>query len=326
MIAPTGLVALYPITPGGPPPAIVCLAFILLIAISAVAVAWRRQRPYLLTGWLWYLGMLFPVIGIIQISSDAAHADRYTYLPQIGLAIAATWAMADGSAGWKQRRVVLGGLTGAAVGALMVCGRLQTSHWRSGESLWTRALACTAGNSVAHVFLGAALARDGKSEDAIKHYRMALAIAPDNLAALNNLGSALAAEGAAQAHQDKINEAITCFQKALQVDPASKVSHYNLGVALAGEGELEEAIAQYRLALAIDPNFTDAHLSLGNALRKNGHIDDAIAQLRAVVKIQPDYAPAYSALGLIFFRRGDPPEATDPGGGRWRSSRSKPMS
>ena len=91
---------------------------------------WRKKHPCLLMGWLWYLGMLFPVIGIIQISHDAAHADHYTYLPEIGLAIAGTWAVADWSAGWKHRRVVLGGLMVAVIGALMVCAHIQTSYWK----------------------------------------------------------------------------------------------------------------------------------------------------------------------------------------------------
>ena len=310
MIFPAGLTPVYPIIPNGQPLLRVCEAFILLAAISAVVVAWRKQRPGLLIGWLWYLGMLFPVIGIIQISSDASHADRYTYLPEIGLGIAATWAVADWGARWGHRRV-LSALMGVVIGALIVWGYHQTSFWRTGESLWTRELACTSDNSTAHVYLGAALAREGKSEQAIEQYRMALAIAPDNLAALNNLGTTLASEGTAAANPGKVQQAIDCFQKALQIDPASKVTHYNLGVALASNGEMGAAMVQFRQALAIDPDFADAHLNLGNALRKSGHLDEAIGHLRKVVSIKPDYGTAYSTLGLVFLQRGNVQEAID---------------
>jgi len=311
MIFPAGLAPVYPIIPNGQPPPRVCAAFLLVGATSALVVAWRKQHPGLLIGWLWYLGMLFPVIGIIQISSDASHADRYTYLPEIGLAIAGTWAVADWGVRREHRRVILVLLMATAFGALIGCGYHQTSYWRTGESLWTRELACTSDNSTAHVYLGAALAREGKSELAIEQYRMALAIAPDNLAALNNLGTTLASEGTAAANHTKVQQAIACFRNALQIDPASKVTHYNLGVALASNGEMGAAMVQYRQALVIDPDFADAHLNLGNALRKSGQLDEAITHLRKVVKIKPDYATAYSTLGLVFLERGNVQEAID---------------
>ena len=159
---------LYPIAPNGPPLLKVCLAFVLLAVISAATLAWRKRRPFLLVGWLWYLGMLFPVSGIIQISSDAAHADRYTYLPEIGIAIAVAWAAADLGARWEQRRMSAGSLVTVVLGALMVCGYRQAACWRDGVSLWTRELTCVPNLAPAHVYLGAALAREGKSEPALE--------------------------------------------------------------------------------------------------------------------------------------------------------------
>jgi len=309
LIFPSGLATLYPIAPSGQPIWMVCLAFILLAAISAAVVAGWQRRPYLLTGWLWYLGMLFPVIGIIQISNAAARADRYTYLPEIGLVMAGTWALADWSACWKHRRLALGGLMGAVLAVLLLGGYRQTSYWRNGESLWTRTLACTSSNSIAHVYLGAALASEGKTGLALEHYRTAVAIAPDNVAALNNLGTALAGLQAAPGDQGQVAEAIACFRRAQQIDPASKAAYYNLGVALSREGRTEEAIAQYRKALEIDPNFSDAHLNLGNALRKSGQSDEAVDHLRQALKITPDQAAAYASLGLIYSQRGDDKQA-----------------
>ena len=140
---------------------------------------------------------------------------------------------------------------------------------------------------------------------------MALAIAPDNLAALNNLGTALANQGTVSGDPGKVQEAIACFRKALQTDPASKVTHYNLAVALAGQGQTEDAIRQYRQALAIDPAFADAHLNLANALRKSGHLDEAASHLQQTLNVRPDDAAAYASLGLIFFQRGSVQHAID---------------
>ncbi len=309
MIFPAGLAALYPIAPSGQPLWKVSLAVVALAAISLAVVASRKQRPFLLMGWLWYLGMLFPVIGIIQISNAAARADRYTYLPEIGLAIAGTWAVADWAARWENRRIILGGLMFAVIGALIAWGSVQTSYWRSGQSLWTRALDCTSSNSVAHVYLGAALASEGKPDLAVEQYRTALAIAPDNLAALNNLGGALAAEGSAAGNSGDIEEAIACFRKTLQIDPASKIAHFNLAVALSSKGQTEEAIAQYRMALATDPGLTDAHLNLANALQKTGHSDEAIAHYQKALEISPNYAAVRGKLAAALLGRGELDEA-----------------
>jgi len=195
MVFPTGLAILYPKDTNVLPAWEVCLALVVLAAISIVVLACRKKRPYLLVGWLWYLGMLFPVIGIIQISEDAAHADRYTYLPEIGLAVAVVWAVADWSAGWKHRRLILGGLMIGVVGVLAVCGCIQTSYWRNNETLWTRAIACTPANILALNNLGVSLRLKGEPDEAVAQYRKALEIDPTYTKARNNLGAALADEG-----------------------------------------------------------------------------------------------------------------------------------
>ena len=179
MVFPAGLATPYPNPPNGQPMWKVCLALVLLAAITAGVLAWRKKRPSLLVGWLWYLGMLFPVIGIIQISADAARADRYTYLPGIGLALAATWAVADWSAGWKQQRLALGGLMMAAIGALIVCAHIQTSYWKRQRIT----LDARAGLHLRQLRgpqqLGQCLVKQGRLEDAIPQFRKALDIRPD---------------------------------------------------------------------------------------------------------------------------------------------------
>jgi hypothetical protein len=143
MVCPAGLAALYPIVPRGPSAADICAALFILTAITIGFVVCRKPRPYLLAGWLWYLGMLVPVLGIVQISYNAAHADRFTYLAQIGLIMAATWAIRDWSAARKLRKMILAGLAAAVLVALTVCGHNQTAFWRDSGTLWRHALACT---------------------------------------------------------------------------------------------------------------------------------------------------------------------------------------
>ncbi len=302
MIYPAGLAAPYPMVQNGPPHWHVFLAFILLTVISAMVLAGRKRSPCLLMGWLWFLGMLFPVIGIIPISQDTAHADRYTYLPGIGLAIAGTWAMADWSARWKYRRVNLGILMTGVVTALALCARVQTSYWRNSESVWTRALACTSGNYVACYNMGEILLVKGNQDDSTVEFRKALEIKPDYVAALNNLGGNLAAKGA-------YKEAIAKYRKALEIDPTYAIAHFNLGYALAAEGQTDEAMIQYRKALEIKPDYANAHFGLGTAFFAQGKWEESVIQLRKGLEIKPDFPEARHSLVKALLRKGDFDEA-----------------
>jgi protein O-mannosyl-transferase len=302
MLFPTELAAPYPFVPGGQPLYKVGVAFVVLAVITTIVVAYRKKRPSLLMGWLWYLGMLFPVIGLIQISSDTAHADRFTYLPEIGLAIAGIWAIADWSQGWKYRREVLGGLMPAVMGILIVLGHTQVSYWRDDESLWTRALACTPGISIAHNGLGLAFLAKDKNEEAIAQYRKALEINPIYPKAWDGLGIALIATG-------KTEEAIVQFHKALKINPDFAEAWNNLGVALFKKGEHEEAIAKYRKALELDPDYVKARYNLGDALVQLGRLDEAITQFRKVLEATPDNAPALNNFGVALELKGQNKEA-----------------
>ena len=298
MFFPAGLAIPYPGAPTGEPGWKAGLAFVALAAISAWVVARRKKQPCLLAGWLWYLGMLFPVIGIIQILHHVAHADHYTYLPEIGLAIAGTWAVADWSAGWKWRRVILGGLMAVVIGALMVCAHAQTAYWKNDETLWTRALDCTSGNSVAHNNLGLALAKKGDVEGAIAQFSLALAIHPDDGEIHYNLGVTLFVKG-------DLEGAIAQYQKALEITPDNAEFHNNLGTALFAKGSLDEAIAQFQESLKIQPGYADARYNLGNALLKLGKLDEAIAQYRKTLEINPDHENAHYNLGVALFVKED---------------------
>jgi len=225
MVCPAWLAVLYPYPQNGLPGWEITLAVVLLAAISAGVILRRKKEPYLLIGWLWYLGMLVPAIGLIQ-SGWRAHADRYTYLSQIGLYFALTWAAADLCAGWRHRRVVLGGGATVILVALIFCARGQTFYWRNSESLWTHTLACTSGNYVACYNLGSALFQKGRVDEAITYYQKALQINPDCSEAHNNLGEALCQKG-------KVDEAIVHFQKALENQPDNAEAHNNLAWLLA---------------------------------------------------------------------------------------------
>src|SRR5208283_2330716 len=220
MIHPAGLACLYPNPTNYLPLWQVAGAVGLLLAISGAAWAFRQTHPCLVVGWLWYLGMLIPVIGMVQISYYA-HADRYTYLPQIGLYLLLTWAAAELCAGWRHRRVMLGGCATVILMALIFCARAQTAYWRNSELLWTHTLACTSDNFIAQNNLGNALVQEGAVDEAIAHFQKALQIRPDYAEAHNNLGNALLQRGA-------VAEAIVHFQKALQIQPDYAKAHNNL--------------------------------------------------------------------------------------------------
>ena len=155
MVLPEGLAIPYLFPPDGFPFWNIALTVALLVVITLVALVCRQKRPYLMVGWFWFVGMLIPAIGLVQISYYA-HADRYTYLPGIGLALAGTWAVGDWSARWRNRRAVLGSLMVAVIGALMVCGWRQTAFWHDSEALWTHTITCDPRNETAHYNLGAA--------------------------------------------------------------------------------------------------------------------------------------------------------------------------
>jgi hypothetical protein len=278
IIYPAGLAVLYPYPRHGNPLWEVALAGMLLAGISVIAWAGRRTRPWLLMGWVWYLVMLLPVAGIIHVG-EHAHADRFTYLPQIGIYVVVTWLVAQ----WRVSHVVLGGLMTGVLAVLMVSAWQQTAYWQNSETLWTRALACTTGNAMAHWALGDVLRKKEKLDDAIAQYEMALEIDSRSMEAHNNLGIALAEKGS-------VDKAIAQYQMALQINPNYAEAYNNFGIALVKKGSLDEAIAQYQKALQINPNYAEAHNNLGIALRQKGRVDEAIIHYQMALQINPNYA------------------------------------
>jgi tetratricopeptide (TPR) repeat protein len=303
MIYPSGLACLYPNPTNDLPLWQVAGAAGLLLALSGAAWTLRRTHPWLVVGWFWYLGMMVPVIGMVQISYYA-HADRYTYLPQIGLYLAIVWTARDLTISWRNGRQMLGVGALSVIVALMVCTWKQTSYWRTDEILWERALACTSGNYVAHNNLGYDLAHQGRTAEAIAHYQKALEINPDFAAAHNNLGTALLNQG-------RLEEASEHYHQALDKDPAFAEAHNNLGILLTKQGRTAEAIEEYRKAIELNPNRAEFYNNLGNLLATQGRTTEAVEQLQKALEVEPDYAKAHYNLADIFFAQGRWDEAIE---------------
>ena len=179
MFWPTNLALFYPFPQNPFPWWQVALAAILLLLVSGLAIFWRKTRPWFFAGWFWYLGVLVPVIGFVQVGMQS-RADRYTYLPQIGLAIALIWGLAELTACWRYQRLIFG-TSAAAVGvALLACTWLQLSYWRDSETLWNHTIAVTSNNDVAHAYLADLLLRQNRIEEAGTQTEEALRIRPDN--------------------------------------------------------------------------------------------------------------------------------------------------
>jgi tetratricopeptide (TPR) repeat protein len=266
----------------------VALALGFLIAITALVLVWRRTRPYLLVGWLWYVLMLLPVIGIVQIGLQG-HADRYTYLPQIGLYLALTWLIADLFSSFRYYGAVLAAVSVIVLGALSACAWKQTSSWRNSESLWTHALAVTTENETAHTNFGMFLLKQGQIDDAISHFQTALQILSQSNEAHYNLSRAIIHCDLASALSRKgsMDEAEMHLEKAVELQPDYADAHYNLGSVLLQKGEIDQAVAQWRTTLSLNPNDAGAHIALGNALLQKRELREAIGHYQAALEIEP---------------------------------------
>ena len=245
MLWPDPLAAFYPlITPIDED--LVIGSVVLLLLLSAVIFFQRRQRPYLVTGWLWYLGMLVPVIGLVQVGSQAM-ADRYTYVPLIGVFIAFVWLVAEISMAWPGRRFVLAVL---AAGVLAVCWQVsavQVRYWQNSETLARHALAVTSHNPPMELVLGSALIEQGKIEEAGQHFAEVLKLLPNSVPALADLALAYYAQG-------RLEEAVDKCREALVVEPDEPKVYYELACLLAKQGKWSEAAAEYQALLQINPN------------------------------------------------------------------------
>jgi tetratricopeptide (TPR) repeat protein len=279
---PADLGALYPTAP--PALGSTGLALLVLLVVTAAALIFARMRPYLFTGWFWYLGMLVPVIGIVQVGAQS-RADRYMYVPLVGLTIAIIWAAAD----WLELHPALQHAAAAAVGAVLLVFAAGTWHqagyWKDSRTLFEHTLAITERNYIIRNNLGVILARDGDAKGAMDQYRQAIAINPEYAEAHANLGHVLLRAGQFEAARSQLLE-------ALRLKPSFAMAHADLGVLNAAGGNYQEAIGHLSESLRLDPDDAEAHSNLCFVLQHAGRVDEAIVHCREALRLRPDFPSA----------------------------------
>src|SRR3989441_506865 len=301
MVAPVNLSPLYELPPTvnpWAPPFIV--SYGVVVAITAIVLAFRRRVPGLPAAWVVYIVVLLPVLGIFQ-SGPQITADRYTYLAGLGWAILAGAGLLSC---WHATRFLIPSCAVCLIAGLGVLTWNQVQVWHDSEKLWSHAAAIDPRSPVGQYSLGLALVRQGKLTEAIEHFKTALQIKPDYPDAHTNVGAALADQG-------KLAEAIDYYREALQSKPDDALAHYNWGVALARQGKMEEAIGHYRQALQSKPNYAEAHINWGVALAQQGKPAEAIDHYRQALQLKPDSAEAHANWGLALADQGKLAEAID---------------
>lgn len=294
---PVGLSIFYPYPDSPFPFWTLALAAIVLGGLSWLAWRFRRRFPYLLFGWLWFVGTLVPVIGIVQVAGHAL-ADRYTYIPSIGVFIIIAWGIRDLLLLYPRYRW---GLVSACAGAVIVLSVLchnQVQQWRNSITLFQHALTVQEDNSLAHACLGAAFIQQGNPESAERHLTRALEINPNYPEALNDLGMIFFDKG-------MYPEALTRFSKALALNPHYAEAHNNLGLALTRLDRFPEAIGHYKTAISLNPMLPTALNNLGVALAQQGLLEEAKPYFLQALTIQPGYEDAYNNLGLLYYQQQD---------------------
>jgi protein O-mannosyl-transferase len=297
---PAHLAVFYP-HPGQWPLGGVLLAGVVVLGLSLLVWVRRRRYPYLLVGWLWFVGMLVPVIGLVQTGGQAM-ADRHTYLPLLGVLLLVIWGACELTRSWHYQAGALAVTGGAATVCCLGLARQQIGYWKDGESLFRHALEVTQDNYVAHSNLGDALAEKGQIDAAIRQHKQAVRLKPDYAEGHNSLGIALAKKG-------QTDEAIRQYQETLRLNPAHVNARYNLANALALKGQTDEAIRYYQEAIRVKPDHAEAHGNLGIALAKEGRTDEAILHYQEAVRLRPNLAEARNGLGVALDRRGRCDEA-----------------
>ncbi len=266
----------------------VLAAFLVLGGITFLSLRYRKNLPWLFVGWFWYVGTLVPVIGLIQVGVQAM-ADRYTYLPLVGLFVIVSWGMDHLTGSWRQKKIALSAALVVLCVLLVTSTRAQVRYWKNSITLFEHALAVTADNYVLHNNLGFELALQGKTDAAIAHYRAALRINPEFEQASINLGSVLFWQG-------KRQESFAHYREVLTTKPDFVGVRYNFGVQLLRAGEIDAAVDQFQAALRIKPDYAEVYNSLGAARVSQGKLLEAMANFRQAIRIKPGLLEAKTNL------------------------------
>jgi len=299
MLWPQGLAVLYPHPGNSIPVWQVTACTLLMIALTYAAVRAARRAPYVTVGWLWYVVTLIPVIGLVQVGQQAM-ADRYTYIPLIGLFVIIAWGVPDllELFGVRIKPAAIGTSATIIIFVLAVTTILNLGHWQNGVTLMQHALAVSGGHEMLRHTLADALFEAGKPEAAIRQYRLAIRRKPDFAEAYNGIGYILMRQG--KTHEAEVN-----FRKAIRIKPTLASAHNNLGQSLLSRGRVDEAITHLKKAISLNPNNAEAQYNLGIALDRQGKTDEAALRYRSALRANPELAEAHCSLGTVFLRQGD---------------------
>jgi tetratricopeptide (TPR) repeat protein len=278
---------------------------LLLIVVSVAAWRAARSVPYLAVGWFWYLGTLVPVIGVVQVGIQSM-ADRFTYVPLVGIFIAIAWGVPDALARWRVpgRRMAVPALAAAVIVACAVGAHAQVAYWQDSVAMWTRTteIAMNTDAYHAHIALGQTLRAKGRMDEAIGHFTKAVRLQPGSSAAQYELGATLASQG-------REDEAIARLLDAVRLRPDFAEAHIDLGALFSRRQKTDEAIAHYQEGLRIRPDLAEAHNNLGALLAQQGRMAEALPHFAAAVRLKPDFEYARVNLGLALASAGRSAEA-----------------
>jgi protein O-mannosyl-transferase len=277
------------------------LCGIALLVITTISIKLIRKAPYFVIGWFWYLGTLIPVIGFITIGPHLI-ADRYTYLPLIGIFVIIAWGVPDLLKKWHYKKNVLKVSAGILILTLMLITWIQVSHWKSSITVFTHAVKVTDKKypnfAIAHNNLGSALFNNHSTpknvEEAISHYKKAIKLKPDYPEAHSNLG-------AVAFYQNRFDEAISHYKKAIKLNPDYAEAYNSLGLVFLSVGEMVEAVSHYKKAIKLNPDYAEAHSNLGDMMFAEGKNKIAISLYRTAIKLKPDFYEAHNNLGNALF-------------------------
>jgi protein O-mannosyl-transferase len=289
-ILPENLAVFYP-HPGSWSHWQVAGAAVLFCGMSLVALILRRRATYITVGWLWYVGTLVPVIGLVQVG-EQAYADRYTYLPLIGIFLAVVWSGADLAIRLHWPNLAMRASAAALPVIYAIATACQVTHWRNGETLFRHAIAVTKDNYVAHYNLGQTLSSQGRIQEAVEHYNATLRRKPDHEGAHNNLGLTFALQG-------RWEEATSHYMAALRANPGNPDVHFNMGIALMNLGDMTNAVGHIGVTVRHLPSHPLAHRYLGDALAGAGRVQEAIAQYRKALNINSNQPEVLNSLAWL---------------------------
>jgi tetratricopeptide (TPR) repeat protein len=299
---PVKLSVFYPFPYHWPAVTVLC-AFFLLAGISIFVFMMRHEYPYLLVGWLWFAGTLVPVIGLVQVGVQSM-ADRYSYVPAIGVFLSLTWSAYELMKRWGHGIAL--SIAALVIFICIVLTRQQVGNWSDGEKLFRHAMMVTKNNPgnnyVAYYNLGIALLNKDRLDEAIQQLEISIKLNPNYARAHNNMGIALEKKGL-------LNQAIGECQQAVKLDPNYADAYNNLGVALGKNGQSNEAVSALQESARLRPDSVDIHYNLGNVLARDGRLDEAINQYQEALKLNPDDTDVHNNLGIVLYRKGRLDEA-----------------